>query len=51
MAAEYGTGGKLAGGALDPVGGKMTAKLVKSLGQGGKYLLYGMLEAGEPCEV
>lgn len=44
-------GGKGAGAAIDPVGGKMTGKLVASLADGGKYMLYGALAAGEPCEV
>lgn len=45
------TGGKGAGAAIDPVGGKMTGKLVASLADGGKYMLYGALAAGEPCEI
>ncbi|KAK9865601.1 hypothetical protein WJX84_007390 [Apatococcus fuscideae] len=45
------TGGKGAGAAIDPIGGKMTGKLVAALADGGKYMLYGALAAGEPCEV
>ena len=45
------TGGKGASAAIDPIGGKMTGQLVKSLAQGGKYMLYGALAQGEPCQV
>ena len=29
----------------------MTGQLVKSLAKGGKYMLYGALAQGEPCQV
>ena len=45
------TGGKGANAAIDPIGGKMTGQLVKSLAQGGKYMLYSALALGEPCQV
>ena len=45
------TGGEGANAAIDPIGGKMTGQLVKSLAKGGKYVLYGALAQGEPCQV
>ena len=45
------TGGEGANAAIDPIGGKMTGQLVKSLAKGGKYMLYGALAQGEPCQV
>ena len=45
------TGGEGAKAAIDPIGGKMTGQLVKSLAKGGKYMLYGALAQGEPCQV
>ena len=44
-------GGKGADAAIDAIGGKISAQLVKALRKKGKYLLYGALAAPEPLEV